>query len=42
MIFAVFHDYPGPEYGLPKLHNFPWLSRPRGHPVKYWFWGQIV
>ena len=23
MTFAVFHDYPGLEYGLPKLHDFP-------------------
>ena len=21
--FAVFHDYPGLEYGLPKFHDFP-------------------
>jgi len=23
MTFAVFHDYPGLEYGLPKLQDFP-------------------
>jgi len=23
MTFAVFHDYPGLEYGLPKFHDFP-------------------
>ena len=23
MTFAVFHDYPGVEYGLPKFHDFP-------------------
>ena len=22
MTFAVFHDYPGLEYGLPKFHDF--------------------
>ena len=33
MIFAVFHDYPGLEYGLPKFPDFPWLSRPSGHPA---------
>jgi len=23
MTFAVFHDYPGLEYCLPKFHDFP-------------------
>ena len=23
MTFAVFHDYPGLEYGLPKFYDFP-------------------
>jgi len=23
MTFAVFHDYPVLEYGLPKFHDFP-------------------
>jgi len=23
MTFAIFHDYPGLEYGLPKFHDFP-------------------
>ena len=22
--FAIFHDFPGLENGLPKFHNFPW------------------
>jgi len=29
MTFAVFHDYPGLEYDLPKFHE---VSRPSGHP----------
>ena len=24
MIFAIFHDFPGLENGLPKFHDFPW------------------
>jgi len=32
MTYVVFHDYPGLEFGLPKSHDFPWLSRPSGHP----------
>jgi len=24
MTFAIFHDFPGLENGLPKFHDFPW------------------
>ena len=24
MTFAIFLDFPGLEYGLPKFHDFPW------------------
>jgi len=24
MIFAIFHDFPGLENGLPKFDDFPW------------------
>jgi len=24
MTFAIFHDFPGLEIGLPKFHDFPW------------------
>ena len=30
MAFAIFHDFPGLENGLPKSHDFP---GPGGHPV---------
>jgi len=33
MTYVVFHYYPGLEFGLPKSHDFPWLSRPSGHPA---------
>jgi len=33
MTFAVFHDFPGVENGLPKFQDFPWLSRTSGHPA---------
>jgi len=32
MTFAVFHDFPGLENALPKLQDFPWLSRASSHP----------
>jgi len=24
MTFAIFHDFPGLENGLPKFYDFPW------------------
>ena len=26
MTFAIFHDFPGLETGLPKFHDFPWAG----------------
>jgi len=36
MTFAVFHDYPGLEYGLPKFHDFP------GPVVTLFYTGWII
>ena len=33
--FAVFHEFPGLDNGPPKFHDFLWLSRISGHPVKH-------
>jgi len=33
MTFAIFHDFPGLENGLPKFHDFSRLSMTRGHPA---------
>ena len=35
MTFAIFHDFPGLENGLPKFHGFPWLSMTRGHSADH-------
>ena len=32
MTFAIFHDFPGLENGLPKFRDFPRLSMTTGHP----------
>jgi len=29
MTFAIFHDFPGLQNGLPEFHDFPW---PEGQP----------
>ena len=39
MTFAIFHDFPGLENGLPKFHDFPWPgdTLKRGiQPVEHW------
>ena len=40
MTFAIFHDFPGLENGLPKFHD---VGMTRGHPAKLaWVAGYVV
>jgi len=39
MTFAIFHDFPGLENGLPKFHDFPW---PGGTLVHSGHFAQVI